>query len=402
MAEAIDEPDQRAPVMADVALAMAPIDREKAYELFAHAEHAAILMPTELGQCMARLAVGRRLLQFDEAWAVQEFEQARVLAGEVRFPSQRCLALTEIARAQATVKPEMAAALLDEATIQARMVPDEELPARIAALRDISEVYRQLNPRTAQELFDEALSTAQGIADSLDRELALADLAGFIAQHSVQQALMVIDTITEPALKSQALQDAVLVIPLEEASIAKELALTIPDIPSRIETLSRLAMSVAEVNAEVARTAAEEATKLAEGLPANVLPSPDQGEIEIDETSAADTRNEALALAAAAWGSLDVDRALAAASNVPDEYYAAVARSSIAACLAHRDPERALTIALEVDRSVLRTPAIVAVLQVLATKDPVRTYSLVSEVRSRRGRVEVLLAVAANLPDGGM
>jgi hypothetical protein len=377
VAAMIPSTDARAVVTADIALELRKDDPAKGEALLAEAAFAATTEPYNFERALALQAVARRVQTVDPQWAADMLLEATKLVEEIEFPNQRSLVLMQIGTAKAAANAEDARGLLEEAVVQARDI--QEPQARVAALRDLSAAFAAVDEATAQALFDEAMQAAEGLPPGAERDLSLADLAGFITQRSVQQAVQLIDTIAEPAAKSQALHEAVLAFPLSEAEPARELARSIPDEFTRIGTLADLALRVAETNPETARQAAEEAGTLAAAL------------------ADPDMRNESQAAAAAAWAGLDADRALADAGRIADTYFADVARSRIALYLVPRAPQRALEIARSIERGVLQAEPLAALVPQLAATDPAQAYALASEIRTRRAWAEALLAVATRL-----
>lgn len=380
LAKTVSPLDQRALAVADVGLAMVPVNRESAKQVLAEAGFIATTVPGRFSRALAMQAVARRIAEVEgeQEWADSVFGEAVGLKEEIPAPGQVSLLLTEVALARAETAPEAARGLLQEAAEQARLVP--EVTARVAALRDVSSAYAGLDAEAADALFDEALGAAEQVPEGAERDLVLADLAGFIAKRDLQQAVEVTGTIADDAARSQALRAIVLVIPAEEAAKAHELAMSIPEVPTRAAALRDLALAVGRLQPDVARAAAEDASEVA-----GVLPDDDVG-------------HEARAAAAAAWAASDVDRALTEAQAIADDYYADLARSHIALFLADADPDRALDIMSQIERNVLRSDPLCAVLTSVAKKNAKRAYQLASDILSRGHRVEALLAIAAQLP----
>lgn len=382
LAKTVSPLDQRALAVADVGLATVPVDREQAETVLAEAGFIATTIPGQFSRALAMQAVARRIAQVDgqQGWADRVFGEAVSLKEDIPAPGQVSLLLTQVALGRAASDPEAARGLLAEAAGQARLVP--EVNARVAALRDVSSAYGELDPEAADALFGEALSTAEELPAGAERDLVLAELAGLIAQRDLQQAVEVTGTVNDVAARSQALRGIVLVIPVEEAAKARELALSIPDVPTRVVTVRDFALTVGRSAPDVVRAAVEHASEVAGALPDD------------------DLGHEARADAAAAWAPLDVDRALTEAKAIADDYYGDLARRRIALFLADTDPDRALGVAEQIERSVLRSDPLCAVLAGVAKQDPKRAYQLVSDILSRQHRVEALLTIAAQLPPG--
>ena len=387
LAQQVPSLDQRAVLMADVAAAHQGVNPGLAGDYLAEAGFVATTVPTELGRALALQAVARRIAPIDAKWAADLFDEAVALANRMAeetddrkpVPAQAGMVLIEVARGRAESDPEVAADLLDRATIQARAIPDVEVVYRIAALRDVSEAYGEMGSEQAQVLFDEALAEAAALEDPVKRDLSLADLAGFIAKQSLQQAIAVAGSIVDPAARSQALRDVALRIPGPDAALALELVQSIPDAPAKVSTLTDIALGGAP--ADVAAVAAERAEAIAEGM-------------EQDDTGL-----EARVSAAAAWAATNVDKALSAAKEIGDEYFAANARGRIATYLAPVDPAKAEQVLTTIERGVVRVAPLRALVDVVAKEDPQKAYELAGEIRSRRFRVEAFLTIAANLPE---
>ena len=390
--------DQQGIVKADIALVVRGWDPEDGYKKLEHAGFATTQVPADFDRALATQAVGRRVWDVDEKWARGMFENAESIAAELPegWAAQRSLVYTEVADAWLPHDPEQTARLLKLAAEQARAVPADQPDTRIAALRDVSEAYRGVDPDAAQALFGEALAAAlklPGLASNnhelteeqraqqqVLRDLVLAGLAGSIAQRSLQQAIEVTGTIVDEGARSQALREVALNIPPAEAAMALELASSITEAPTRVRTLADLGLSLSLDAPEAARNAAEAATAGA-------------AELEAD-----DTGNEARAQAAECWAFLDVDRGLELAADIKDEYYGEQARGRIALHLADVDSERALSILESLERSVVTADPLLVIATSLAEKDPMRAFELVGRIRSYRARIEAYIAIAPHLP----
>ncbi|HJN17770.1 MAG TPA: hypothetical protein QGH10_19885 [Armatimonadota bacterium] len=387
LAQLLPSLDQRAVIMADVAIAMRETNPIAAEDNLAEAAVMATNVRTELGRALALQAVARRLVLVDPKWGSDIFTEATVLAdrltqpgeGRKAYPAQASLVYIEIALGRAEEDVETAKGLLGRAAEQARAIADSEATFRIAALRDVSEAYAGIDDDAAQALFDEALAGAHALEDPVDRDLSLADLAGFIAKRSLQQAISVAGSIADPAAKSQALRDVALEIPPADAAMALELALSIPDAPAQVSTLTDIALGGAPE--DVAAQAAQQAGDFAATL-------------EKDDTGL-----EARAAAAVAWAATDVDKALEQTKRIDDEYFAANARSRIATYLAPRDTAKALEVLETIERGVARVEPLRAIVDALAEIDAPKAYKLATEIRSRRFRVEAFLTIAEALPE---
>ena len=379
IAKTIPSADQQAATLADVGLALRELDPEKSTQALNEAVFTAASNPSQVGQALAQQAVARRLQQVDPQRAEGLFQSAIRTADQLHHPAQKALIYTEVACSRAGAAKDAALDLMAKAAEQARAVP--ELGARVGTLQDVSKAYEPLDPATADALFREAVKVAQGAPPGPERDLALAELVGFIARRSIQEAVQVAGGIADPAAKSEALTELVRAIAPREPPQALELALSAPDPATRIAALADLSLAVGASAPEIARTAAAKAAEAA-----NALPEDDAG-------------HEARAAAAVARAPVDLTEALAAARKIGDPYFVDTALSRIALFLVPSNLDRALSVTLEIERGVLQSDPLCAVIDRLAERDPKQAYDLSAKIRARDKRVQALLTIASHLPE---
>jgi hypothetical protein len=378
-------------------------------------------------------------------------------AVEVRFPSSRAVALSEVALRMEGLDTEVARALWQQAEFEA-VSPRDELDrvlartsvcirlVRSGVMRDktaafILDVYkscgalkvardqamgfRRLAPlirATSPALWPEAVAkaaeAARLIPEAIVRGTSYAELALSVAPFDAklarqmsaegEKAWRLADPSDERNLAAAELSQAWAAVDWEHAV---DFSLALPDEPSKAQALRAAAEELAGHDLDKALVAVQRtpgpelrAVALAAVSGPAAAKRPDLADMLAEQAiasvagSAPAVRDLVVEAAAPAIAFTDPDRALALVKSITDEDLRASATIAVATAVSQKDAARALAILKPLDRPELVEPALPEILGRLAAKDPAAALTQAQTILERYLRVLALCRIFDALP----